>query len=41
METLARLKTANAAMRDRDQPLDDELHELERRGRARARAARW
>ena len=28
METLARLRTANAAMRDRDQPLDDELNEL-------------
>ena len=28
METLARLRTANAAMRDRDQPLDEELNEL-------------
>lgn len=28
METLARLRTANAAMRDRDQPLNDELNEL-------------
>lgn len=28
METLARLRTANAAIRDRDQRLDDELNEL-------------